>query len=696
MSSRFALPSLLLALIATVAHPGCGDREEPAPETPEASPEDLETPRPPLVEAISRPPALEGEALDSLIAQVQESADVADMPREPIVGSPGPIVQHPPSRPVIDNDDLEHFPLRDNLRDQVEDGPLMETQDRLLHREPALIFEKDGTAVINFATLREIPGASVYYGTVVPEDALGLGRHRARSRRLESLSDDGGIFEYIVEINPRRLLRPKYDVRDTLSSGRGVVSWRLEILDSEQGTSQIVDGENAFRCNPCNGEERHYTQLPSLRTGPFADQVGTTEATVSFSTDASTIAMVAYFPEGGATELLRGEEAGTHHEFTITGLSAGTRYRYHPIVVDRNREVHVHRGGTFETAAEDLEHFEFVAMSDSRSGHGAADERYGGTNARVLRGLLQTAMQRDPRFVMFVGDLADGYTTSENSFRYELRSWQRAVAPYHAHLPIYEIMGNHEALIDVWQKGWAADRQEGSTEDIFAEFFVNPGFGPVEEPARINGAPTFEENTYSFDYGNAHFTAVNTNYWYRSHRLIDGHPAGEGGFREGWISDESLAWLEADLSAARERGQKHLFVFTHEPGFPNGGHSRDGMYWHGEIPEVLAQRQRYFQVLGRYQVAAVVNGDEHNYSRLEVDSSLIEGMEHPVVQLISGGAGAPYYAQEMELPWAHRVAAFDPRQHFVRFIIDGDDVRAEAVAIGGEIIDRFELGGDSE
>jgi hypothetical protein len=154
--------------------------------------------------------------------------------------------------------------------------------------------------------------------------------------------------------------------------------------------------------------------------------------------------------------------------------------------------------------------------------------------------------------------------------------------------------------------------------------------------------------------------------------------------------DGQLAWLDADLAAARERGQRHLFVYTHEPMFPNGGHTGDAMYWGGEIPEVLAMRDRLAEILSRHGVLAIMHGDEHNYCRMLVDREICAPVTTPFWQIISGGAGAPFYNQE-ETPWTGNVAVFNTVNHFVLFEVSGDDVTVWAIADTGEVLDEVNL-----
>ena len=618
---------------------------------------------------------------------VFDNLDRSAIPAEPAVGQPRPPLAERPRIKVGKAQLYAMFAHRLVPNVEAQKG---DTSERVLRLEPVVAIAEDGTATLTFETLRPVAGASAYIGHRMPEDPLGLARYRHRSVNLDGPVDTPTGHRYLLRFDVKSLLRKKYDVGRILERKGGVVLWRLEFLDGRVGTSRVVDGETAFRCDPCQGPKAAFVQRPSVRLGPFVDRVGTDRAVVSFATDAATAAWVAVFDPRKPMRLVASASVSTDHEIMLRDLEPGTRYRYQPVLVDARAEMHIHRGATFETEPQGLTRFEFVALSDSRSGFGPADEQYGGTNARVLRDLLETSIASgDPRAIVFVGDLVDGYTTWPRSFAFQLEMWKRAVQPVHAHVPIYEVMGNHEALFDIWTNGWGADRQTPSAEEVFAAQFVNPPGAPPAEA----GAPPYNENTYSIDIGTAHLAMVNSNYRYRSHPGNPDHPVGPVGNREGWIDDTTLEWLDADLAAARKAGQKHLFVFTHEPGFPNGGHVRDGLYWSGKVPEVLRQRAKLYAILGRHAVTAIVHGDEHNYSRLLVDAETLGApLERPVWHLVSGGAGAPFYAQDTSVPWSERVAVFDARQHFLRFRIDGDDCTIEAISREGGLIDRFDAG----
>src|SRR5690606_2608310 len=152
-----------------------------------------------------------------------------------------------------------------------------------------------------------------------------------------------------------------------------------------------------------------------------------------------------------------------------------------------------------------------------------------------------------------------------------------------------------------------------SSEDIFAREFVNPTNGP---PPEREGLPPYLENVYSFDYGRVHFVSVNTNYWTSSR-------PGELGNREGYVMDKQMEWLRKDLEDARANGAGFIFGYTHEPGYPNGGHVGDGMYWRGRIASMNERRTAFWQLMSDFEVSAVFHGDEHNYSRLLIDEQMV-------------------------------------------------------------------------
>jgi hypothetical protein len=109
----------------------------------------------------------------------------------------------------------------------------------------------------------------------------------------------------------------------------------------------------------------------------------------------------------------------------------------------------------------------------------------------------------------------------------------------------------------------------------------------------------------SFDYGNSHFIALDTE---------------EVGRKPG-ISALQRAWLEADLEANRQAA--NTFVFMHHPLFPKKAYAG----WDNP-----AERDAVHQLFVHYGVKYVFAGHEHLYHR-----SVHDGINY----VVTGGGGAP-------------------------------------------------------
>lgn len=107
------------------------------------------------------------------------------------------------------------------------------------------------------------------------------------------------------------------------------------------------------------------------------------------------------------------------------------------------------------------------------------------------------------------------------------------------------------------------------------------GAAPFREAFALpeNGGPEGRERWYSFDWGDAHFVALDTER----------------------IGPTQAAWLEADLAANR---LPWTIVYGHRPPFSSGEHGGDAAF-----------RRHFVPVLERHRVALVLSGHEHNYER---------------------------------------------------------------------------------
>ena len=259
--------------------------------------------------------------------------------------------------------------------------------------------------------------------------------------------------------------------------------------------------------------------------------------------------------------------------------------------------------------------FKFIGMSDSRG-------RYNGVNDSVLSKIVDHIVenQKDAKFIIFAGDMVDGNRKNPDKTFQELLHWKDVMTPIYNNPnmiwpKIWPVVGNHEI-------------QHRKDEDNFRKAFPNV----------YNNGPDDEKGlSYSFDYGNTHFTIVNTDRWYY------GDPKDTTDDRRDWHYIKHLDWLENDLASARERGVDHIFIASHDMIYPVGGHLHDGLPNLGrkfKFPMdstqtwYMNQRQQVIDILDRYDVSVHLCGHEHLYSRQKVNN---------IYEIIAGSAGAPLY-----------------------------------------------------
>jgi len=309
-------------------------------------------------------------------------------------------------------------------------------------------------------------------------------------------------------------------------------------------------------------------------------------------------------------------------------------------------------------------------MSDSRGEwrNPHPDSALNGVNVVVLNKLARAAYEKDAHFIVFVGDLISGYTRDISSIYLQYRTWKEAVAGVNAYIPIYEVVGNHDSSAP------HAKRKPGK-EDVFAEdiwriVFTLPENGPTNHPA----LPTYLENVYSFNYAGCRFIILNSNYY-----DLKGATPQDRFART--IDEIQRDWLQLDLE--ENKNARFHFVFFHEPAYPCGGHLGSSL---DHLPDV---RDAVMSILDKYRVDAFYCGHEHNYSRLLVNKRVNPNLKGGVWQIITGGAGAPLYPQDMKIPWAKLVDEFASEYHWV--LVEVGKRRASFTVYNdkGKVLDRF-------
>jgi hypothetical protein len=449
-----------------------------------------------------------------------------------------------------------------------------------------------------------------------------------------------------------------------------------------------------------------YEARPTILSGPALDLVTTSSAIVSWDLERPALGTVELWSSGGASKLgefSSGNDAATRHIVKVTGLRARQSYTYRVLVHDRadGPVTHTGRFYTFRTAPAGGGAFSFAFLSDGRPPAGGGIVNFNGASGTITPRLIADGYRRGADFALYGGDLQNGGTSNSENLAMMLDSFRLLNDPVAHVMPIYEGIGNHEIVwdyfVDAQNTRYAtAKTGERGTERLFAGRFVNPSNAPDPEVQNGVTGPPYLGNVYSFDYGNSHFVMLNTDYW-----LSSGGPASDrslglrilGGNRNGYLMANQLAWLDTDLAAARQRGMRHIFVAAHEPAFPVGGHVGDSMWWNGlndkTLPsgDVVDMRTRFLTIVDRHRVTAIMFGHEHHYARLVAGPEVDKALTRPITQFVSGGAGAPFYAQDEKAPWSKAIQKFAATNHYVLFTIAGEVVRFETIDLDGRVID---------
>lgn len=573
--------------------------------------------------------------------------------------------------------------------------PVPMRTSRIILEDPDVVVEQNDAgkrvAHLNFITNSPSSAVRVYYGIIIPDDILQAPRYRwSVTEKSDSLSTHHSVI-----LNLDNLFSKYADIDSIFrKNDGGVVVYRIEVRNTHAASAHYYDGRFNFQ-----GDERIVCPIE----GPFIDLVEKKSAVFSWKTDIPSLGSIVV--DGIRYE---GKRVGTEHVFPIENLK-GTRHTY---TIENQADGKVYRAPvrSFTTPDND-DHSIFAVMSDSRAAAGGGASDYNAVNIEALSALLNNAYFKGSEYVLFGGDLIGGFCSDPEDYRSQMASWKQIAAQTGAMIPIYEGMGNHDVTIDITHDNrdyWYYYDKKGkdNSEELFAQAFVNPdnSYPRPEHPK----APTYRENVYFFDRENVRVISVNTNYWYSS------RPEETGGNLIGYIMDNQLAWIDSIVDDANNnRTIDHIFLFAHSPAFPTGGHVSSGMWWSGgdslinryndgsplDRSYVVKRRNEFWHTIAASpKTRAIFFGDEHNYSRLFVDRNFPANPDggadyflHPVHQIITGGAGAPFYAKDPDVPWYDRVEFFSGLKHYVLVEAKKGDAWVYVIAESGQLIEKCQI-----
>lgn len=270
----------------------------------------------------------------------------------------------------------------------------------------------------------------------------------------------------------------------------------------------------------------------------------------------------------------------------FTGLNPDETYEYRAGYGDKRTEWH-------NLSTSDASNFKALIFPDSQSSD------YSGWQK-----LAQTAYGKnsDAAFFINMGDLVDnGYDFSQ------WRSWFNAVTPMIENIPLAPVMGNHETYNMNWQIAMPTP---------YLTLFSLPE----------NGTAKNQNQYYSFNYGDVHFTVLNT----QTDEMAEFNPN---------LMDEQLAWLRSDLASANA---KWKIVLMHKDILRYAFTDRPNNFDPAQI-QFTPWAQQLMPVFEEYGVDAVLTAHLHTYRR-RVPLKNFRPDNNGITYILTGVAGSVRYA----------------------------------------------------
>jgi 3',5'-cyclic AMP phosphodiesterase CpdA len=283
----------------------------------------------------------------------------------------------------------------------------------------------------------------------------------------------------------------------------------------------------------------------------------------------------------------------------FNGLTPATTYYYESFPGQGGR-------GSFKTAPVGPAQFQFVVYGDTRTRHDV--------HRAVINSVRKYA---SPDFVMHTGDLVENGTDTS-----------------------------------LWPIFFDAERE------LLRKAAFYPGLGNHER-----NAPNYYEYLnakpyYSFDWGNAHFSVINS----------DINNVGSTERERDAFWHGQTQWLQADLRGAAKASFR--FVFAHHP--PITAVKRR----QGDNPQMIALEPMFEE----FDVTAAFFGHDHNYQHY---------LKNGIHYFTTGGGGAPLY--DVDVPPPGVTQKVERTENFVVVKVEGGKAHVEAWKPTGEIIDMADI-----
>jgi hypothetical protein len=250
----------------------------------------------------------------------------------------------------------------------------------------------------------------------------------------------------------------------------------------------------------------------------------------------------------------------------------------------------------------------FAVCCDSRGDSDPNNLYKSGVNEAVVNATAKAIVKEGAEFVIFPGDMINGWYQIRTPYARQFATWRKAMAPvYDAGIKVYPIRGNHEDGPFAapgrypWPPDPAATPESWPLSELKMAYLAafNDFWIPSNGPAGEKGL------TYSFVYKNAFFVGLD--------QYINPNKVNQ-------------PWLDEQLKKNKEL---HVFVYGHVPAFR--------VVHTDSLASYPQERDAFWNSLGNAGVRMYFCGHDHFYNR----SHIKDQTGRPVYQVVIGTGGAP-------------------------------------------------------
>lgn len=271
------------------------------------------------------------------------------------------------------------------------------------------------------------------------------------------------------------------------------------------------------------------------------------------------------------------------YSVNLTGLMPDTTYNYRVGYADSRTNWY-----SLQTASSTDNNFKILIFPDSQS-----------NEYTDWKNVAMNAWQTNPDSSFFInmGDLVDnGYNLSQ------WNAWFESVADMNTKIPVAPVQGNHEFYTTDWQVDLPI---------AYDSFFDLPS----------NGTDKYKNLYYSFDYGDVHFTVLNT----QDDEIKEYEPN---------LLQDEINWLRRDLASTTKKW-KVVLMHRDVLNYSRDAAPLDGVSFsrHGET---------YMPIFDEYNVDAVLTAHLHTYRRRALLRDFAPN-EQGTLYILTGVAGNVRY-----------------------------------------------------